>query len=82
MNRSLPEAASVRPVPEVLAKVPVVAKSRGHVLDLAGVMTVRTWLEAAEVASGVFRVRSQRVNCYLVRDGSALTLVDSGLPAH
>jgi len=43
------------------------------------VMTVRTWLEAAEVAPGVFRVRSKRVNCYLVRDGSALTLIDSGL---
>ena len=46
------------------------------------VMTVRTWLEAAEVAPGVFRVRSKRVNCYLVRDGSALTLIDSGLPGH
>ena len=34
------------------------------------------------VARGVFRVRSQRVNCYLVRDGAAFTLVDSGLPAH
>ena len=46
------------------------------------VMTVRTWLEAAEVAPGVFRVRSKRVNCYLVRDGSALTLIDSGLPRY
>jgi glyoxylase-like metal-dependent hydrolase (beta-lactamase superfamily II) len=45
-------------------------------------MAVRTWLETAEVAKGVFRVRSKRVNCYLVRDGSALTLIDSGLPAH
>jgi glyoxylase-like metal-dependent hydrolase (beta-lactamase superfamily II) len=45
-------------------------------------MAVRTWLETAEVCRGVFRVRSQRVNCYLVRDGSALTLVDTGLPAH
>jgi glyoxylase-like metal-dependent hydrolase (beta-lactamase superfamily II) len=46
------------------------------------VVAMRTWLEAAEVAQGVFRVRSKRVNCYLVRDGSALTLVDTGLPAH
>jgi glyoxylase-like metal-dependent hydrolase (beta-lactamase superfamily II) len=46
------------------------------------VISVRVWLEAAEVARGVFRVRSRRVNCYLVRDGSALTLVDTGLPAH
>src|SRR5215831_15178699 len=46
------------------------------------VMAVRTWLEAAEVAHGVFRVRSKRVNCYLIRDGSALTLIDSGLPGH
>ena len=43
---------------------------------------MRTWMEAVEVADGVFRVRSKRVNCYLVRDGSALTLVDSGLPGH
>lgn len=43
---------------------------------------MRTWLESAEVAQGVFRVRSKRVNCYLVRDGSALTLVDTGLPGH
>jgi hypothetical protein len=43
---------------------------------------VRTWLETAEVAHGVSRVRSTRVSCYLLRDGSALTLVDSGLPAH
>ena len=43
---------------------------------------MRTWLEAAEVAQGVFRVRSKRVNCYLIRDGSALTLIDSGLPGH
>ena len=43
---------------------------------------MRTWLEAAEVAHGVFRVRSKRVNCYLVRDGAALTLVDTGLPGH
>ena len=35
-----------------------------------------------EVAPDVFRVRSRRVNCYLVRDGSSLTLVDSGLPEH
>lgn len=27
-------------------------------------------------------MRSRRVNCYLVRDGSSLTLVDSGLPKH
>jgi glyoxylase-like metal-dependent hydrolase (beta-lactamase superfamily II) len=46
------------------------------------VVAVRAWLEAAEVAQGVFRVRSKRVNCYLIRDGSALTLVDSGLPRH
>jgi glyoxylase-like metal-dependent hydrolase (beta-lactamase superfamily II) len=39
-------------------------------------------MEAAAVAEGVFRVRSQRVNCYLLRDGSALTLVDTGLPGH
>jgi glyoxylase-like metal-dependent hydrolase (beta-lactamase superfamily II) len=45
-------------------------------------MAVRTWPEAAEVAQGVFRVRSKRVNCYLVRDGAALTLVDTGLPGH
>ena len=43
---------------------------------------MRTWLEAAEVAQGVFRVRSRRVNCYLVREGVALTLIDSGLPGH
>jgi glyoxylase-like metal-dependent hydrolase (beta-lactamase superfamily II) len=49
---------------------------------LVEVMAVRTWLEAAEVAQGVFRVRSKRVNCYLVRDGAALTLVDTGLPGH
>jgi glyoxylase-like metal-dependent hydrolase (beta-lactamase superfamily II) len=49
---------------------------------LVEVMAVRTWLEATEVAGGVFRVRSKRVNCYLLRDGSALTLVDSGLPGH
>jgi glyoxylase-like metal-dependent hydrolase (beta-lactamase superfamily II) len=45
-------------------------------------MAMRTWMDAAEVAEGVFRVRSERVNCYLVRDGSALTLVDTGLPRH
>ena len=49
---------------------------------LVEVMAVRTWLEAAEVAQGIFRVRSKRVNCYLVRDGAALTLVDTGLPGH
>jgi glyoxylase-like metal-dependent hydrolase (beta-lactamase superfamily II) len=45
-------------------------------------MAMRSWLEKPEVAADVFRVRSKRVNCYLVRDGSSLTLVDSGLPAH
>jgi glyoxylase-like metal-dependent hydrolase (beta-lactamase superfamily II) len=45
-------------------------------------MVVRSWLEMPEVAPDVFRVRSRRVNCYLVRDGSSLTLVDSGLPEH
>jgi len=45
-------------------------------------MAVRSWLEMPEVAPDVFRVRSRRVNCYLVRDGSSLTLVDSGLPEH
>ena len=30
----------------------------------------------------MFRVRSRRVNCHLVRDGSAFTLADSGLPRH
>lgn len=45
-------------------------------------MAVRAWLERAEVAQDVFRVRSRRVNCYLVRDGSSVTLVDSGLPGH
>ena len=49
---------------------------------LVEVMAVRTWLEAEQVAQGIFRVRSKRVNCYLVRDGSALTLVDTGLPGH
>ena len=49
---------------------------------LVEVMAVRTWLEATAVADGVFRVRSKRVNCYLIRDGSALTLVDTGLPGH
>jgi len=34
------------------------------------------------VASDVYRVASRRVNCYLVRDGSSLTLIDSGLPRH
>ena len=43
---------------------------------------MRSWLEMPEVAPDVFRVRSRRVNCYLVRDGSSLTLVDSGLPEH
>jgi glyoxylase-like metal-dependent hydrolase (beta-lactamase superfamily II) len=46
------------------------------------VVAVRAWLDPAEVAPGVFRVQSRRVNCYLVRDGAALTLVDSGLPRH
>ncbi len=45
-------------------------------------MAVRSWLEKPEVAPDIFRVRSRRVNCYLVRDGSSLTLVDSGLPGH
>jgi glyoxylase-like metal-dependent hydrolase (beta-lactamase superfamily II) len=45
-------------------------------------MAVRSWMEKQEVALGVFRVRSNRVNCYLVRDGSSLTLIDSGLPGH
>lgn len=45
-------------------------------------MAVRSWLEKPEVAPDVFRVRSRRVNCYLVRDGSSLTLIDSGLPTH
>jgi glyoxylase-like metal-dependent hydrolase (beta-lactamase superfamily II) len=45
-------------------------------------MAMRSWLEKPEVAPNVFRVRSKRVNCYLVRDGSSLTLIDSGLPAH
>jgi glyoxylase-like metal-dependent hydrolase (beta-lactamase superfamily II) len=34
------------------------------------------------IAHGIYRVRSKRVNCYLVRDGAALTLVDTGLPGH
>lgn len=55
---------------------------RNGALGLVEVVTVRTWLEAAEVAQGVFRVRSKQVNCYLVRDGSSVTLVDSGLPGH
>ncbi len=45
-------------------------------------MAVRIWLERPEVAADVFRVRSRMVNCYLVRDGSSLTLIDSGLPKH
>ena len=43
---------------------------------------MRSWLEQPGVAPDAFRVRSRRVNCYLVRDGSSLTLVDSGLPRH
>ena len=43
---------------------------------------MRSWLEKPEVAPDVFRVRSSRINCYLVRDGSSLTLVDTGLPEH
>jgi glyoxylase-like metal-dependent hydrolase (beta-lactamase superfamily II) len=45
-------------------------------------MVMRSWLEKPEVAPDVFRVRSKRVNCYFVRDGSSLTLIDSGLPGH
>lgn len=45
-------------------------------------MGARSWLDKPEVAADIFRVRSRRVNCYLVRDGSSFTLVDSGLPGH
>jgi hypothetical protein len=38
---------------------------------------MRAWREATEVAQGVVRVRSKRASCYLIRDGSALTLVDA-----
>ena len=39
-------------------------------------------LQTREVAHDVYRVSSGRVNCYLVREGMALTLIDSGLPKH
>ena len=35
-----------------------------------------------EVAPDVFRVGSRRLNRYLVKEGSSLTLIDSGLPKH
>ena len=35
-----------------------------------------------EVAPGIFRFGSRRVNWYVVEDGPALTLVDAGMPGH
>jgi len=43
---------------------------------------VAAHLQTREVAHDVYRVSSGRVNCYLVREGMALTLIDSGLPKH
>jgi glyoxylase-like metal-dependent hydrolase (beta-lactamase superfamily II) len=37
--------------------------------------------DISEVADGVFLVRGSQVNWYLVREGQAVTLVDSGYPA-
>ena len=40
-----------------------------------------TGQDISEVADGVFLVRGSQVNLYLLRDGRAVTLVDSGYPA-
>ena len=39
-------------------------------------------IESSEVASGVHRLGSTRVNWYVIVDGDAVTIVDTGFPGH
>jgi glyoxylase-like metal-dependent hydrolase (beta-lactamase superfamily II) len=39
-------------------------------------------LQPGEVAPNIYRLASRRVNFYLVRESSSLTLIDTGLPRH